>query len=935
VFDSLKKKLQNVVKKFSRKIEAEVEKPEEVKEKIEIEEIKPEVKEEKKIKVKKVEEKVKKKIEPEKIEITEEVKIKPEKVKTTEPEIKKVEEIPKKIGHVKKEKIGIFKRIIEKELKKHDVEKIIEELKLVLLESDVAYDVAEHICNKVDGDLIGKTAKRGGVEKLIKETLKNAILDILQQEEINIIDIIKNVKKQGRPATFVFLGFNGTGKCVSKDTLIPLSDGRILPIMDLYELTKLGKKEIKINDGFILNLDNNIIKVFSINKNLKIKNEKIEKMWKLKKDVLFNITLENGQTIAVTPEHPFFILESNKIYKKRADKITINDYIMIPKYINPTNNYKITKFEILKRVANRKLFVYSDILIPKIYDILKIEYGNLRSAWKSLNIKISEAQFVSTWRKKKMLPSTLIILMCEKYPEITKYLNNLKIRYANGHNVIPIPTFDNAFFEFLGLFIAEGHIEKHYIEFTNSDEFLLDMFSATIRSSFNLSNLHTKIDKRNENVKKVLVCNSTLSYLLKNLLLIPIKKKSKFIELPDFILSSPDDKIAAFIRAYWECDGTIDSKCRVLEATTKSKIFARQLSLLLLRFGIIASFGKRKIANNEYYRLYINGREKVIAFYKKIGTLTNKNTDRIKHLLAIESQFEKTELIPNQGKLIKNLRSVTGLTQIDLAQKLNVVNSLVCQYELDKYNVTIPIENLNKISNILDNNFLSTLSNADVRWLRVKEIKKIKNDNEYVYDLTISNSHNFVANNFIVHNTTSVAKLCYYLKQNNLNPVIAAGDTFRAASIEQLEIHSKKINIDLIKQKYGSDSAAVIYDARKHAESQNKDVVLADTAGRSHSNVNLMDELKKVCRVNQPDLKIIVLDALTGNDIVEQTRRFEESVGVDAIILTKADVYAKGGAALSAVYTIKKPILFLGTGQNYEDLEKFEPKKIADEMLGN
>ncbi|MBI4896027.1 MAG: signal recognition particle-docking protein FtsY [Candidatus Aenigmarchaeota archaeon] len=179
--------------------------------------------------------------------------------------------------------------------------------------------------------------------------------------------------------------------------------------------------------------------------------------------------------------------------------------------------------------------------------------------------------------------------------------------------------------------------------------------------------------------------------------------------------------------------------------------------------------------------------------------------------------------------------------------------------------------------------------------------------------------------------TTSLAKLAHRLKK--YNPVLAAGDTFRAASIEQLFEHGSRLGVPVVKQQYNADSAAVIFDACKHAEATGSKVVLADTAGRSHANVNLMDELKKVCRVNKPDLKILVLDALAGNDIVEQSKLFNDAVGVDALILTKADVYEKGGAALSAVFTIKKPILFLGSGQEYSDLQEFDREKIVSAIV--
>lgn len=182
-----------------------------------------------------------------------------------------------------------------------------------------------------------------------------------------------------------------------------------------------------------------------------------------------------------------------------------------------------------------------------------------------------------------------------------------------------------------------------------------------------------------------------------------------------------------------------------------------------------------------------------------------------------------------------------------------------------------------------------------------------------------------------VGKTTCIGKLAH--KFRKYNPVLAAGDTFRAASIEQLEEHARRIGANVVKHKYGSDSAAVIFDAVKHARAIGSRLVLADTAGRSHSNANLMDELKKVCRVNKPDLKVLVLDSLTGNDIYEQSRLFNEAVSVDAIILTKSDVYERGGAALSAAYTIKKPIIYLGTGQGYEDLKEFNAEEIADILL--
>lgn len=180
--------------------------------------------------------------------------------------------------------------------------------------------------------------------------------------------------------------------------------------------------------------------------------------------------------------------------------------------------------------------------------------------------------------------------------------------------------------------------------------------------------------------------------------------------------------------------------------------------------------------------------------------------------------------------------------------------------------------------------------------------------------------------------TTSLAKTAKWLMDNNLTCILAAADTFRAASLEQLEEHANKIGVKMIKHKYGADPAAVVYDAISSATAKGINFVLADTAGRTHINRDLMEELRKIIRVNKPDLKILVVDSMTGNDAILQARMFGD-LGVDAVIFTKVDVNEKGGAILSVTNELKKPILFLGRGQRYEDFEKFDAEKFVSNLL--
>lgn len=181
--------------------------------------------------------------------------------------------------------------------------------------------------------------------------------------------------------------------------------------------------------------------------------------------------------------------------------------------------------------------------------------------------------------------------------------------------------------------------------------------------------------------------------------------------------------------------------------------------------------------------------------------------------------------------------------------------------------------------------------------------------------------------------TTVIAKIVHRLQKKKYSCVIAAADTFRAGAIEQLMRHSEKLGVKLIKHQAGADPAAVAYDAIEHARARHRDVVLVDTAGRMHSNINLMDEMAKIKRVAPPNMIIFVGDALSGNDTIIQAQKFNETVGIDCAILTKIDADAKGGAALSIAHAVGKPIAYVGVGQEYDDLVPFDPKWMVERLF--
>ena len=180
--------------------------------------------------------------------------------------------------------------------------------------------------------------------------------------------------------------------------------------------------------------------------------------------------------------------------------------------------------------------------------------------------------------------------------------------------------------------------------------------------------------------------------------------------------------------------------------------------------------------------------------------------------------------------------------------------------------------------------------------------------------------------------TTTIAKIADALTKKKISCVIAAADTFRAASIEQIKEHAEKIGVRVISNEYGSDPASVAFDAVKYAKKNLIDCVLVDTAGRMHTAKNLLKEMEKISKVCKPDLKIFIGESITGNDAIEQIKSFNWAIGIDGIVLTKADIDEKGGTALSVGYVTKKPILYLGTGQTYSSIEPFNKQKFIERL---
>jgi len=311
-------------------------------------------------------------------------------------------------------------------------------------------------------------------------------------------------------------------------------------------------------------------------------------------------------------------------------------------------------------------------------------------------------------------------------------------------------------------------------------------------------------------------------------------------------------------------------------------------------------------------------KEKLGTFKKTIGETIDKKVGVVEKAKTLVLE---RELILDEGDLKKSLDDLEiALLESDVA--FPVVESIIdaIKQELIGSHKKIGANTGNIVETALRNALLSVMS---------KEM--------FDFDEFIANAPKPVNIVFTGVNgtgkTTTIAKIASRLKKNGYSVVVASGDTFRAGATEQIEVHAERIGVKLIKHQHGGDPAAVIYDAMQHATAQHRDVVLADTAGRLHTNINLMDQLGKICRVTPPDLVIFVDEAVAGNDAVERAREFNETVPISGSILTKVDMDSRGGAAISIAHVTGKPVLFLGTGQKYDDLRKFDAEWYVDQLF--
>lgn len=861
---------------------------------------------------------------------------------------------------------------IDKEL----IDSITKDLQKALIQADVNLALVKNLNDKIKKEASDERLK--GIEK------KEHMIKLLHDELLKILGEHKQLKLKKTQNRLMFLGLYGAGKCVHQDTKIQLSSGEIIEAKKLYNKYFKKLPEETLEDGKIIDMADKNLFVPSYNpKTQKIENKKATHLWKLKKENLIEIKLNNGNdySIKVTPEHPFFTLKNGQVIKIRADELTEQDYISI------SNNIQIQGklINLFGDIKNLNLFIY---LTPKEAKkfVLK-KHNTLKDANQNLKFKKNYCQFTLDVKKGKI---PIQFIEKEKY-------NFLRIKRYKDQKIISLPLFLTAeFAEFIGYVIGDGHIRKQYIEISNEDKEIINRITNLSKLLFNINATITK-DKRTKNLCQIRLHSKTLVKIFEIFGLMP-GKKGKKLQVPKQIMLSNEETIRQFIKAYFDCDSYPAKNRRHIELTSESQIIIQQINLLLRRFGILSAISKKVINKIPYWGLHIKAKYAEI-YAEKIGYLIKRKRDKVNRYknIGIIQGSGNQDMVP-LGKILKALRLQLGFSigeiQKDAVYSYRIyeqkgiiskerLEKLLVYYKIRKrgfiwrilqdISKNITLENkysyriLNGVTPHLKNedliktnnnqillskkgqkwlkaiqenqrqteillNNLQAISQSNICWLSIKEINKIKNDNKYVYDLTVKDNHSFMAEGFIVHNTTTIAKIGNYFAKRGTKVALVGLDVHRPAASEQLKQLAEKHKLPYFIDPKEKNPLKIWNKYKKELKDYN--LILIDTAGRHTLDKDLTKEIKTLGKETKPTESILVMPADIGQAAKKQAQEFKQAVDISGVIITRMDSTAKGGGALTACAETKAPVYCITTGEKINDIEEFNPESFLSRLLG-
>ncbi|MDD5195440.1 MAG: LAGLIDADG family homing endonuclease [Candidatus Omnitrophica bacterium] len=584
------------------------------------------------------------------------------------------------------------------------------------------------------------------------------------------------------PGITVVVGPNGCGKCLHPEAKVFLSNGKITKIKELVESNISGSKKIIIFDDGIGSLDNEKnLCVFSLNpNNQKLEKSKITTFVKRKSPpFLLKIKTRKGEEITTTHYHPFFTVDNGNLKELTAEKLEVGAKVALPRVLNVNSfNNELEIKELLKNFSpeDNVYLPYSPELKDLVY-LQKQTHGGLQNLSQSLGFPSTSFSGI---RSNQTLNVAYASALLEQ--EESNELAPLKLKSrSNGYIRIPY-LLDRNLARFLGYIISEGRITRsNQIWFVNEDKDIVNDFCVCARKAFDVE---ARVFSYKKCANDVIVFSSALCKFLDKFFNIKQEGLSKDKVIPKQIFSASNDIVCEFISALFEGDAYIKDKTEkgkkvfYIEYSTASRELALGLSTLLLRFGVQAFIRKKiKCATNTvnktkrtYYSVYIYGIENI----KKIALCLNfvgKKKNILKEINSLEIKSNPNfDVIPNINLVIKEFIKSSG---ISVKKTKKICPKLAAYYE----NTCLPTRNgilevLKQINNqpVYDKSLeakLSIFANSDIYWDEIVNIEKMPSDTEWVYDLCVEGNHNFVADNFIVHNSNVLDSLKWALGEQS------------------------------------------------------------------------------------------------------------------------------------------------------------------------
>lgn len=853
------------------------------------------------------------------------------------------------------------------------IKEIVRDIQRALLQADVNVKLVLELSKKIEKRALQEKPPAG-------MSNREHVIRIVYQELVNILGESRElpIKKQ----IIMMVGLYGQGKCVHGESNIVLGSGEIIKAEQLYSgyVGKYNKENIE--DGEIIDITEENLYVPSFNPiSLKTESKKVTHLWKLKGKDLLKVSLDAGNdfSVRVTPEHPFFIMRKGSFLKVRADELKSDDFIVVPReYSVEGERYDL--FNDLKKL-DLDVFLTSYSASFQIYS----KFDTIKDALKNLNFKRNYCKFTVNLKNGR-IPLSLV-----NSDAVDDFL---KLKLNNSRTILRFPRFlTEELAEFVGYFVGDGHLTDRSVEIFNADH---EIIGRVREISYHLFGIKPSVkkDKRSK-VYRIRFDSKTLIQIFKDIFGFQIGKKGRKLKIPEYILLSSNNVLSKFIRAYFDCDGSICDSYRCIEITSESEILIKQINLILRRFSIFSGVSKKVVDSKFYWKLFIESRYAEV-FNEKIGSLIEKKKAQLSKFsrMGIRQGCGKHDMIP-LGDILKDLR-------ISLGHSIGKIQPYVSSYGIYEKRGWISREALSKLYDFYNNEkqghmleildliderknpfeyhscgrvnavsyyfitmglldkqhgrffltedgkehldralcynrddslgFIKKLAHSDICFIKIRNIENVRSP-EYVYDLTVEDNHSFIADGIIVHNTTTCGKLAKYFKKKGLRPALIAGDIHRPAAYEQLKQIAKKVEVPFYGDKNEKDAVKVVKDGLNKLK-RTSDVLIVDTSGRHKLEDDLINEMKEIFKTTKPDEKLLIIDAATGQQAGPQAKAFNDAIDITGIVLTKLDGTAKGGGALSAAAEVGAPIVFIGTGEHAGDFESFDPAGFISRLLG-